>query len=273
MCYFGIASSHIFVFLISLSLRQNSIMSGPLETVVRLAWTTFRSVLSDKSALLQKVVKVQEALSTIKIEDVGITESQIQRLDPKQSQGWGEIKAPVGFVEVFEDDLLAVGAFLLKEYAVLPMHNHPTMFGVLKVIHGRVRIKSFDLLDQEKDEKIPKFLTADSQPSSEEVRKLRFRSETEYTSDSEPCLVTPSEGNIHRLEAVGGPAIFLDFISPPYNPHLGRDCDYFQELHVNPNEREGADGELSWCKQIPCPSSYYCVRMDYFGPSIKMEEQ
>lgn len=245
-------------------------MSRPLETVARLAWSTFKSSVNDKSALLPKVLKVRDVAAVLKIEDVGITESQLKQLDPERSHGWEAISAPVGFVEVFEDDILAIGAFLLKEYAVLPMHNHPTMYGVLKVIHGRVKIKSFDLLEKNRDEKIPHFLTADSQPSFEDVRKLKFRSESEYTTDSEPCLVTPSEGNIHRVEAVGGPAVFIDFISPPYNPQLGRDCDYFQELHVAHNQ-EDEDSKIAWCKEIPCPRSYYCVRMDYFGPNITME--
>lgn len=249
---------------------MKSAMSA-LESVVRLAWDTFRFSANDKAGLLQKVKEIQGRAAALKIEDVGITEWQVKKLGPEREQGCAEIRAPVGYVEVFEDDLLAVGAFMLKSNVAMPLHNHPTMHGVLKVLHGSVKIKSFDILEKGSDEKLPFFRNSDFQPSLEDLEKLRFSSESEYTVDSEPCLVTPVEGNIHCLESVGGPAIFLDFISPPYNPSLGRDCYYYKELTVDEDD-PNFDKNVVWAKQIECPRTYYCVKLDYLGPEIDMDK-
>ena len=78
------------------------------------------------------------------------------------------------------------------------------------------------------------------------VEKLRFgelflarvSSVTSVTPDSVPCLLSPSESNIHKIESVGGPAAFLDILAPPYNiepdPYMEdqeeRDCHYFRVL-------------------------------------------
>ena len=78
------------------------------------------------------------------------------------------------------------------------------------------------------------------------VEKLRFgelflaqvSSVTSVTPESCPCLLSPSESNIHKIESVGGPAAFLDILAPPYNidpdPYMDdqeeRDCHYFRVL-------------------------------------------
>ena len=78
------------------------------------------------------------------------------------------------------------------------------------------------------------------------VEKLRYgelflaqqSSVTSVTPESLPCLLSPSEANIHKIESVGGPAAFLDILAPPYNidpdPYTedqeARDCHYFRVL-------------------------------------------
>ena len=77
------------------------------------------------------------------------------------------------------------------------------------------------------------------------MEKLRFGelflaqvSSVSVSPDSVPCLLSPSESNIHKIESVGGPAAFLDILAPPYNiepdPYTEdqeeRDCHYFRVL-------------------------------------------
>ena len=131
------------------------------------------------------------------------------------------------------------------------------------------------------------------------MEKLRFgelfqaqvSSVTSVTPDSCPCLLSPSESNIHKIESVGGPAAFLDILAPPYNidpdPYMDdqeeRDCHYFRVL----SEPVAEVGNLfaidqnllnvmiqdspghHWLMMCDPPASFYCDTEQYSGPSIR----
>lgn len=69
------------------------------------------------------------------------------------------------------------------------------------------------------------------------------------------AMLEPDKGNIHMIQAVDGPAAFIDFLLPPYcSPH--RPCHYY-ELETKLDE----DSVL--LREVPCPNWYYCDSVPY----------
>jgi len=114
---------------------------------------------------------------------------------------------------VHADDNVSVGVFLLPASSVIPLHDHPGMHVLGRLLFGRVRVAQMDL--EKPHTKLASGLTVPS----------LLRSNRVHGPEPEPLLVTPDFGNLHELEALDH-AAFLDVIFPPYGP--GRDCSFFE---------------------------------------------
>ena len=93
--------------------------------------------------------------------------------------------------------------FPLPRGAVLPLHDHPAMTVVSKVLHGRMRVESFEWADRE----------------ASLARVLGARDVDETT---EPLVIT---GTLHRIAALTDCA-FIDVFSPYYDE--ARPCRYYR---------------------------------------------
>lgn len=106
----------------------------------------------------------------------------------------------------------------------------------------------------------------------------------EYSDSSGPCLLTPVQDNLHQIDAVGGPAAFLDILAPPYDPDDGRDCHYYKVLQPagqwdGPDgksseqqqvEEKEKDAEVMWLLEVPQPEDFWCVGEPYPGPTVSV---
>lgn len=106
----------------------------------------------------------------------------------------------------------------------------------------------------------------------------------EYSENSGPCLLTPVQDNLHQIDAMDGPAAFLDILAPPYDPDDGRDCHYYKVLQPAA-QGEGTDGksneqqqveekekdeEVKWLLEVPQPEDFWCVGEPYPGPTVSV---
>lgn len=172
-------------------------------------------------------------------------------------------KAPVTYVDIYEDCNLTVGIFILKPGMKLPLHDHPHMHGLIKVIAGAIKITSFSL-DTEKTKKFEKTFM----PEDDVNRKLLTAEKScELVAgiDSESCLLEPNRRNLHEIESVGGPAAFIDILSPPYEtyiPNIGqRKCKYYKIL------KEVAP-QIYNLEETGSPSWYWNDTFPYTGPKL-----
>ncbi|CAH1996633.1 unnamed protein product [Acanthoscelides obtectus] len=147
-------------------------------------------------------------------------------------------KAPVTCIDIYEDENLTMGIFILKPGGNLPLHNHPEMYGLIKVISGKVKITSYSL-------NTPKTLEVDRRSFMDDHPTKLFSRKNIVTAElvsseildtsSKPCMLEPNEKNLHEIESVDGPAAFLDILAPPYGtmiPNNGpRLCSYFAVLN------------------------------------------
>jgi len=167
-------------------------------------------------------------------------------------------KASVTYIRIFEDLDVSVGIFVLKPEASLPLHNHPQMQGILKVLVGRVDVQSYTPLETHSWDSY--FFFCEKHPPVS----------VDLTSDV--CTLDSQRQNLHEIKYVDGHyAAFLDILAPPYTDFPDedgeeRDCFYYQA-----SDDQFLDGKhISKLTRIPTPDSYTCDSAVYLGPPVKI---
>ncbi|XP_072386983.1 2-aminoethanethiol dioxygenase [Diabrotica undecimpunctata] len=186
-----------------------------------------------------------------------------------------EEEAPVTYIDVYEDSSLTMGIFVLQKDKKLPLHNHPEMYGLIKVLAGKIRVISYSIntpTTVEVDTRSYK----DNQTSSgsnimlspDKGKRKRFVTAELVSNDivgvdSKPCILDPNKRNIHEIYSVDGPAAFIDILAPPYNtliPGVGpRYCSYYSIVtSILPN--------IFLLQETRNPPWYWTDTAPYLGP-------
>ena len=178
-------------------------------------------------------------------------------------------KPPVTYVHLWEDDVFSMGIFVLRNGAKIPLHDHPGMHGLIKVLDGKAKLKYYS--DLSVDE-IPVEVLPQLHPWQIQMTRVVSKcKENEVNSDSEPCLLTPVEGNFHEVCAVDGPMAFLDILSPPYD-HV-RKCHYYKTLSPvgkTPRAQDESNlGGVVCLMETAQPHEFFCDQYTYDGPEIE----
>ena len=139
------------------------------------------------------------------------------------------------YLGIVENEEYSIAAFVLKPGAKIPLHDHPNMTVLSKVVRGSLRVTSFDV-------------GADG--------KAR-RSISLMTSADGPAALFPSVDNVHEFQAGAGGAVVLDVIVPPYDEDAGRACHYFEAVAVG-------DGVFR-LREVPEPADFECLGAVYQG--------
>lgn len=170
---------------------------------------------------------------------------------------------PVSYMHIAETESFSLGVFLLRAGAGIPLHDHPGMRGLLRVLYGTLRVSCYDL---------PGPPVEPPGARTGALRRSVLRSSGLYTELSPPCLLSPDRDNLHRIEAVDGPAAFMDILAPPYDPEHGRDCHYYRVL--GDQEDRGQDKEQGlkevWLMEVPQPIDFWCGAEPYPGPKVRI---
>lgn len=172
------------------------------------------------------------SVSSLTLHDVGL-ESPFILPPPHQ------LNAPVAYMHITENEVFSMGMFILRPGSRIPLHGHPGMFGVIRVMQGSMRCRSFTPLSQESA------LCVNDLGGTTTVTWRLASASPDLTvaephadkllgaTDNAPCLLTPRLGNLHELTAVEGTVVFLDILSPPYDYDLGtRECLFYREVDL-----------------------------------------
>jgi len=106
-----------------------------------------------------------------------------------------------------EGGLWTCGCFAIPPNGIIPLHDHPGMTGVIRVLEGSVDIESFDKCE-------------------ENSYLARSRGTRTFKSPSTVCL-GPQDANIHQIKAGETGAVFLDCLMPDYDDDSGRSCNFY----------------------------------------------
>lgn len=166
-------------------------------------------------------------------------------------------KAPVTYIDIHEDNILSMGVFVLKPGMKLPLHNHPQMYGLLKVIAGSIKVTSYSLVSNRPLEDHPS--TSSATITAEKDLDVVIN------SLSNCCVLDHHKGNLHEIESIDGPAAFLDILAPPYDTLIEnnglRKCSYFEVVkEISP--------KIFILQETNEPSSFWNDIHPYTGPPV-----
>ncbi|KAM6443643.1 2-aminoethanethiol dioxygenase [Liasis olivaceus] len=238
--------------------------------------------------------RLRELLAQVRAEDLG--------LQPRgPSPVPGPRQPPVSYMHICETARFSMGVFVLRAGACIPLHDHPGMQGLLKVLYGTLRIACLDAASepeaegegepppqgqpQPQPEPEPEAGPQDAPPPPPAAsaaaaappgapRRLRalLRSHRLYTAAAPPCLLSPRRDNLHQIAAEGGPAAFLDILAPPYDPARGRDCHYYRlpdGQSLPPPPAAPAAPRPLWLLETPQAPDFWCGGEPYPGPRVR----
>ncbi|OWF55065.1 2-aminoethanethiol dioxygenase-like [Mizuhopecten yessoensis] len=250
-------------------------MAAPIQKLFQSAYKLFSRVTVGSSGFNEHLREVTALASKLTATDLNFNFQDDPTTQRRVEQGE---EAPAVYVHLFEDRVLSMGIFVVRQGCRIPLHNHPGMHGVCKVIQGTIRVNSFSEVSRvgldipkniEQDMKQSIFPILKKKEQSQFSPVMTYSSET-LTTDDPACVLLPSDGNIHEMISVDGPAAFVDILAPPYDHTTGeRVCQYYRDC--SEDTPTSSNSQVRWLRSIPPPHSFWCDTMEYNGPSMEIQ--
>lgn len=219
----------------------------------------------------QLIHELSSILDTIGPADVGLkdehqeddrghgfsTPNTLNRLDR-----WAQ---PITYIDLNESESFTMCMFCFPTSSVIPLHDHPEMTVLSKVLYGSLHVKAYDWVEP-------------AQTLVSKSNKIRLAKLAVDKVLSAPCstsvLYPKTGGNLHCFTAITACAV-LDILTPPYEEYAGRKCTYYRDY---PYSSFGSGGELidgkedeyAWLEEIDSPDDLYMRQGVYAGPRIRI---
>lgn len=151
--------------------------------------------------------------------------------------------------------------FILPPGASIPLHDHPEMSVISRVLYGSMHVRSCDLVAEASSSASE---TTQSLSSSSLLARV-CADETIFAPHTTELL--PDHGNLH--EFVAGDAIgcaIFDILTPPYEPDDGRDCTYYRVVGDWPSVAAASPSLVTL--EVFDPDHFAVVSEPYLGPPL-----
>ncbi|KAK9130107.1 hypothetical protein Sjap_010594 [Stephania japonica] len=160
-----------------------------------------------------------------------------------------DVEPEITYIHIYECDDFSIGVFCFTQGAKLPLHDHPGMTVLSKVLYGSLHIKAYDWLKM-------------SSSHSKTVGFAKTVGDGVFESPCEASALFPTTGgNIHSLEALT-PSAILDVLYPPYSEEFGRPSKYYSHTPM-----PSLPGYVI-LKEIDLPDDLVVRGEAYLGPQI-----
>lgn len=171
---------------------------------------------------------VKSLIDAMTLSNLGLNEEILSQEDPGigMLQSWrgssvaAQLAPPIYYRHIHECRGFSMGIFYLPMTAVIPLHDHPGMTVLSKLLYGSMHVKSYDWID-------PLVLRPETGVPKARLAKLVM--DQVFMAPCESSILYPtSGGNIHVFTGVTHCAV-LDVLVPPYSSKEGRPCTYYHE--------------------------------------------
>ncbi|KAF7019395.1 hypothetical protein CFC21_032571 [Triticum aestivum] len=170
---------------------------------------------------------------------------------------------PITYLHVYECDAFSIGIFCLPTSAVIPLHDHPGMTVLSKILYGSMHVKSYDWVE-------PTVVA-----SNRQVRLAKLHADDVLTAPCPTTVLYPqSGGNLHSFTSVASCAV-LDVLAPPYAEDAGRICTYFNDYpfsSFSSGRAKTVDSpdNYAWIEAINSPVYINMRPGMYTGPTVQV---
>lgn len=188
--------------------------------------------------------------------------------NPNSVQENGSHELICNMQTIFEpsDKSYTMQVFMLPRGCVMPLHDHPGMAVISKILLGKIDMTTYSLLPptSPKAYKLPKHLASTGRVK-EVVPQGRYLLKAGAGEDS-MTMIYPDTGNLHAIRALE-PTIFFDILTPPYV--FDTDCTYYRLHRISGETGQlvGSEAELkSVHTQYPAEATTDKYFVEAFDP-------
>ncbi|VDN18272.1 unnamed protein product [Gongylonema pulchrum] len=224
--------------------------SNGLRHVLREASTISEKIfqlrkLPDSITEIEKLLEqARQLVSTVTVDTLGVV--------LPNRHGLESMTSPMYYADIYQSEYMHVCLFGFKDCDfVLPLHDHPGIYGFVKVIRGAITVNSYTELPSHAA--LRNIIAARSSSNKD---CCRFEGQFSRWSSDECVCLSPSCGNIHSIAALEDGAAFFDLLIPGYGD---KPCTYYSMLgrnSVQPKQR-------CFLQKTGEPEDYSCHVLPY----------
>jgi len=203
---------------------QNIVMGNVSDHPLQVIYNILSS-LTDIPAICDRPLDSDPLLQVINL----MTKVQLQHLGIP-SNAVGRLRHGISMKVAEKEDMFDIAAFVLPRGFTLPLHDHPNMTVVSKLLLGEVQIRSFSRCKGHRDNSDPSSLSetssGDEYKGSDDSVDCQLSVSTRKTAADAPWFLTPDDGNFHEITPITD-CVLLDILLPPYDDH-DRNCTFYE---------------------------------------------
>ncbi|KAF2074315.1 hypothetical protein CYY_004375 [Polysphondylium violaceum] len=212
-----------------------------IKTAERLLGSPNRaSAMTDSHQHRQQMSQITDSLKSI-IKDINCTDLYINEEQPNLTALKPKNKNTVYYYPILENNMFTLGIFAFPPHTHMPLHDHPQMTVLSKVLYGSVYCQQYDWRTT------PKLVREAGEVSIQ--GQVDYLGESVITSQSQYKTTLPHRGNIHSFATKDEPAAMLDLLYPPYDFRT-RFCTYYKPVELDNNNNNPTNQTSSTSQPI-----------------------
>ncbi|XP_044478494.1 plant cysteine oxidase 1-like [Mangifera indica] len=214
---------------------------------VQVLYDACNAVFSQKKLpSFQQIQWLKSILDLFEAVDVGIDEFSLHGRSIK-GLVCGQAVSEITYIHIHECDSFSIGVFCFPAGVTFPLHDHPGMTVLSKLLYGSLYVKAYDWVKVQK--------------SSCRINGIAgMVVDAILNAPCEPSILFPkSGGNIHSFTALT-PCAILDVLSPPYSEE--RPSTYFSDFPI-----PSLPG-YAILEEIDIPQDLVVSGAPYLGPPV-----
>ena len=173
-----------------------------------------------------------------------------------------------------------MGIFVFPPNSRIPLHDHPGMCVLSRVLYGDLRRQGLDLAREQNEEEVesdnegsPSIASwlpwSKARISAKRARgkkslrpkgfKLAYRKQVDHLVAPACTMLFPFEGNLHEFVAGPTGAAVLDVLLPPYDHDHHRDCTFYNVQENSQAEQHDTSLDPVWIVPTDQPEDFQCI--------------